>query len=72
MIRGLGHLSCDDSMREFELLSLLKEEKASERHYSTFQYLEGTYKRAGEGLFTRVCSDRLRGNAFKLKKGRLY
>jgi len=22
-----------------------------------FQYLKGTYKKAGEGLFTRACSD---------------
>ena len=27
-------------------------------------------KTAGEGLFTRACSDRTRGNSFKLKKGR--
>ena len=34
------------------------------------QYLKGAYKKAGEGLFTRACSDRTRVNVFKLKKGR--
>jgi len=35
------------------------------------QYVEGgAYKRAGEGLFTMSCSDRTRGNGFKLKEGR--
>jgi len=37
---------------------------------AAFQYLKGAYKKAGEGLFTRVCSDRTRGNGFKLKEGR--
>jgi len=36
-----------------------------------FQYLNGVYKKAGEVLFTRVWSDRTRGNGFKLKEGRL-
>jgi len=35
-----------------------------------FQSLKGAYKKAGEGLFTRSCSDRTRGNGFKLKEGR--
>ncbi|PKU39551.1 reverse hypothetical protein [Limosa lapponica baueri] len=34
------------------------------------QYLKGAYRRDGEGLFIRECSDRTRGNGFKLKEGR--
>ena len=37
---------------------------------AAFQYLKGAYRKAGEGLFTRACSDRARGNGFKLKEGR--
>jgi len=32
--------------------------------------MKGAYKKAGEGLFTRACSDRTRANGFKLKEGR--
>jgi len=31
---------------------------------------EGAYRKDREGLFTRVCSDRTRGNGSKLKEGR--
>ena len=35
-----------------------------------FQYLKGAYRKAGEGLFIRACSNRTRGNGFKLEEGR--
>ena len=35
-----------------------------------FQYLKGACKKYGERLFSRACSDRTRGNGFKLKEGR--
>jgi len=37
---------------------------------AAFQYLKGALKKAGEGLFTRACSDRTRGHVFKVKEGR--
>ena len=37
---------------------------------AAFQYLKGVYKQEGEELFTRVDSDRTRGNGFKLRQGR--
>ena len=36
---------------------------------AAFQYLKGAYRKDGEGPFTK-CSDRTRGNGFKLKEGR--
>ena len=35
-----------------------------------FQYLKGAYKQEGKWLFTRVDSDRTRGNGLKLRQGR--
>ena len=37
---------------------------------SAFQYLEGSYKQEGDGLFIQSDSDRTKGNGFKLKEGR--
>jgi len=69
MIRGLEHLSCEDRLRELRLVSLEKRRLRGEL-IAAFQYLKGAYRKDGEGLFTRVCSDRTRGNGCKLKKGR--
>lgn len=47
------------------------EEKIPWRYYSTFQYLKGAYKRAGERLLAKVGSNGTRGNGFTLEEGRL-
>ncbi|GAB0186105.1 hypothetical protein GRJ2_001075800 [Grus japonensis] len=68
MMRGLEHLCCEDRLRELELFSLEKRRLQGDLT-AAFQYLKGAYRKDGEGLFTRTCSHRTRGNGFKLKEG---
>jgi len=53
----------------FSLLALEKRRLRGDLR-AAFQYLKGAYRKDGDGLFTRVCSDRTRGNSSKLKEGR--
>ncbi|KFQ86933.1 hypothetical protein N337_12790, partial [Phoenicopterus ruber ruber] len=69
VVRGLEHLSSEDKLRELSLFSLEKRRPWGDL-LAAFQYLKRAYKKAGEGLWTRACSDRTRGNGFKLKEGR--
>ncbi|GAB0205566.1 hypothetical protein GRJ2_003022200 [Grus japonensis] len=69
MIRELEYLSCEDRLGELGLFSLEKR-RLWEHLIVAFQYLKGAYRKAGEGLFIRACSDRTRGNGLKLKEGR--
>ena len=68
MIRGLEHLFCEDRLRELGLFSPEKRRLWGDLT-AAFQCLKGAYRKDGEGLFTRTCSARTRGNAFKLKEG---
>jgi len=69
MIRGLEYLSYEDRLRVLGLFSLEKRRLQGDLR-AVFQYLKGAYRKDGEGLFSRVCSDRTRGNGSKLKEGR--
>jgi len=62
-------MSYEDRLREFWLFSLEKRKLWGDL-IAALQYLKGAYRKDGEGLFTRVCSDRARGNGCKLKEGR--
>ena len=68
MIRGMEHPSCEERLRKLGLFSL--EQSRLQRDFiAVFLYLKRAYKKAGEGLFTRACGDRTRGNDFKLEEG---
>lgn len=67
-IRVMEHLSCEERITGVDLLSLEKRRLQSDLIVA-FQYLKETYKRAEEGFFPTVCSDRICGDGFKLRLG---
>ncbi|KFP42608.1 hypothetical protein N324_08110, partial [Chlamydotis macqueenii] len=68
MIRGLEHLRCEDRLRELALS--MDKRKLRGDLLAIFHYRKEAYKKDQEGLLTRACSVRTRGNGFKLEEGR--
>jgi len=68
-VRGMEQLSYEERLRELGPFSLEKRRLQGDLT-AAFQYLNGAYRRDRDKLFIRACSNRTRGNGFKLKEGR--
>lgn len=68
MIRGPEHLSYEERLRYLGLF-ISKTRWLQGDLTVPFQYIKRDYRKAGEGLFVRKCSDKTRENGFKLKEG---
>ena len=69
MLRGLGHFSYEESLRELGLFILAKRKLRGDLIVA-FQLLKGDYKHEGNQLFTQADSDRTQGNRFKTKESK--
>jgi len=69
MIGGLEYPSYEGRLRELRLFSP-ERRRLPDDLLAAFWYVKGAYKKDGDGLFTRVCSNGTRGNGCQLKEGR--